>query len=68
MMTVNILIMTDDHSSEEKEVDICLLNGKEYIKGQAIPTGDPCKTCTCVEGFTGTRHEIYFARVGLMAT
>lgn len=42
-----------DHSSEEKEVDICLLNGQEYVKGQAIPTGDPCKTCTCVEGFTG---------------
>ncbi|KAI9565498.1 hypothetical protein GHT06_009290 [Daphnia sinensis] len=42
-----------DHSSEEKEVDICLLNGQEYTKGQAIPTGDPCKTCTCVEGFTG---------------
>ncbi|EFX79782.1 hypothetical protein DAPPUDRAFT_304363 [Daphnia pulex] len=42
-----------DHSSEEKEVDICLLNGKEFNRGQAIPTGDPCKTCTCVEGFTG---------------
>lgn len=42
-----------DDSSEEKEVDICLFDGKEYKKGQSIPTGDPCNVCTCVEGFKG---------------
>ena len=43
----------DGNSSEEKVVDICILDGKEYAKGQSIPTGDPCKICKCVEGFNG---------------
>lgn len=33
--------------------DICVFNGKEYLKGQSIPSGQPCKWCTCVDGFNG---------------
>jgi hypothetical protein len=33
--------------------DICVFNGKGYLKGQSIPSGDPCKRCVCVDGFNG---------------
>lgn len=33
--------------------DICVFNGKGYLKGQLIPTGEVCRKCTCVEGFYG---------------
>lgn len=44
-------LLLDTNSSEE--VDLCIMDGKEYLKGQAIPTGDPCKTCECTHGFNG---------------
>ncbi|XP_046644331.1 uncharacterized protein LOC124329334 [Daphnia pulicaria] len=43
--------------------DICVFNGKGYLKGQAIPSGDPCKRCVCVDGFSGLNspgcHEVH---------
>ncbi|XP_057371637.1 uncharacterized protein LOC130692528 isoform X1 [Daphnia carinata] len=33
--------------------DICVYNGKGYLKGQSIPTGEICRKCTCVKGFYG---------------
>jgi len=40
-----------DESSEEALT--CTYEGKEYIKGQEIPTKNPCKSCRCADGFAG---------------
>lgn len=40
--------------------DVCIFNDKEYVKGQSIPTGEPCKRCNCVEGFSGKVEYLAF--------
>lgn len=48
-----ILIAEKRPEQEGPRDDICVFNGKEYLKGQSIPSGQPCKWCTCVDGFNG---------------
>lgn len=43
----------EDNSSEEKETTYCSLKGRRYKKGENVPTGDSCRTCTCTKGFNG---------------
>ncbi len=51
-MYINIAEKRPDQEKGPRN-DICIFKGKEYLKGQSIPTGEPCRLCTCDDGFTG---------------
>ena len=46
------MIAADSDESSEEALT-CTYEGKEYIKGQEIPTKNPCKSCRCADGFAG---------------
>ena len=40
---------------DDKQKKECVINGKSYNSGEAIPCDDSCNSCWCEDGQMGTR-------------
>ena len=47
------VIVVSDSPQKTPLEETCHVNGSHYLGGQIIPTLNPCRSCICVDGFTG---------------